>query len=143
LEDILVEAIDKTETLAGRFRHCAGRSLMILRRYKGQEKSVGRQQVKGKILLKFVKDLDPNFSILKEARREVMEDYMDVKNAKKVLKLLEEEKMDIKQISTRIPSPFAFNLVAQGYLDVLKYEERMEFIRRMHQAILEEIGSSK
>jgi ATP-dependent Lhr-like helicase len=142
LEDILVEAIDKTETLAGRFRHCAGRSHMILRRYKGQEKSVGRQQVKGKILLKFVKDLDPNFSILKEARREVMEDYMDVKNAKQILKLLEEEKMDIKQISTRIPSPFAFNLVAQGYLDVLKYEERMEFIRRMHQAIIKEIGSS-
>ena len=28
IEDILVKAIDKTETLAGRFRHCAGRSLM-------------------------------------------------------------------------------------------------------------------
>ena len=62
LEQILVKAIDKTETLAGRFRHCAGRSLMILRRYKGHEKSVSRQQVKGKILLKFVKDLDDNFS---------------------------------------------------------------------------------
>ncbi len=140
LEDILVKAIDKTETLAGRFRHCAGRSLMILRRYKGQEKSVSRQQVKGKILLKFVKDLDENFSILKEARREVMEDYMDLKNAKKVLKLVEEGKMDLKQIDTRIPSPFAFNLVAQGYLDVLKYEDRIEFIRRMHQAIIREIG---
>jgi ATP-dependent helicase Lhr and Lhr-like helicase len=140
LEDILVKAIDKTETLAGRFRHCAGRSLMILRRYKGQEKSVSRQQVKGKILLKFVKDLDENFSILKEARREVMEDYMDLKNAKKVLKLVEEGKMDLKQIDTKIPSPFAFNLVAQGYLDVLKYEDRIEFIRRMHQAIIREIG---
>jgi ATP-dependent Lhr-like helicase len=140
LEELLVEAIDRTETLAGRFRHCAGRSLMILRRYKGQEKSVGRQQVKGKILLKFVKELDPNFSILKEARREVMEDFMDVKNAKKVLELIEGGRMEIKQINTRIPSPFAFNLVAQGYLDVLKYEERMEFIRRMHQAIIKEIG---
>ncbi|BDZ71152.1 hypothetical protein GCM10025861_16690 [Methanobacterium petrolearium] len=140
LEEYLKEAIDRTETLAGRFRHCAGRSLMILRRYKGQEKSVGRQQVKGKILLKFVKELDPNFSILKEARREVMEDFMDVKNAKKVLKLLETGKMDIKRIDTKIPSPFAFNLVSQGYLDVLKYEERIEFIRRMHQAIIKEIG---
>jgi ATP-dependent Lhr-like helicase len=140
LEELLVEAIDRTETLAGRFRHCAGRSLMILRRYKGQEKSVGRQQVKGKILLKFVKELDPNFSILKEARREVMEDFMDVKNAKKVLELIEGGRMEVKQINTRIPSPFAFNLVAQGYLDVLKYEERMEFIRRMHQAIIKEIG---
>jgi len=25
-------------------------------------------------------------------------------------------------------------------LDVLKYEERIEFIRRMHQAIIKEIG---
>jgi len=140
LDEFLKEAIDRTETLAGRFRHCAGRSLMILRRYKGQEKSVGRQQVKGKILLKFVKDLDPNFSILKEARREVMEDFMDVKNAKKVLELIESGRMEIKQINTKIPSPFAFNLVAQGYLDVLKYEERMEFIRRMHQAVINEIG---
>ncbi len=139
LEEILVKAIDKTETLAGRFRHCAGRSLMILRRYKGQEKSVSRQQVKGKILLKFVKDLDDNFSILKEARREVMEDFMDLKNARKVLKMMQEGKMEVKQINTKIPSPFAFNLVAQGYLDVLKYEDRIEFIRRMHQAIIKEI----
>ena len=140
IEEILVKAIDKTETLAGRFRHCAGRSLMILRRYKGKEKSVSRQQVKGKILLKFVKELDENFSILKEARREVMEDFMDVKNAKKVLEILEDGRMEIKQINTTIPSPFAFNLVAQSYLDVLKYEERIEFIRRMHQAIIKEIG---
>lgn len=139
LEKILSQAIDKTETLAGRFRHCAGRSLMILCRYKGQEKSVGRQQVKGKILLKFVKDLDENFPILKEARREVMEDYMDVKNAKKVLEMIQSGKMELKQINTKIPTPFAFNLVAQGYLDVLKYEDRIEFIRRMHQAVVNEI----
>ena len=36
-----------------------------------------------KILLKFVQEMDNNFSILKEARREALEDYMDVKNAKK------------------------------------------------------------
>jgi ATP-dependent Lhr-like helicase len=139
LVEILIKSINKTETLASRFRHCAGRSLMILRRYKGQEKSVGRQQVKGKILLKFVQDLDDDFSILKEARREVIEDYMDVKNAERVLKWIENGQMEIKQINTKIPSPFAFNLVAQGYLDVLKYEERIEFIKRMHQAIINKI----
>jgi len=139
IEDILIKAIDKTETLAGRFRHCAGRSLMILRRYKGKEKSVSRQQIKGKILLSFVKDMDDDFSILKEARREVIEDFMDVKNAKKVLKWIEDGKIELNRINTKIPSPFAFNLVAQSYLDVLKYEERIEFIRRMHQAIINEI----
>lgn len=140
IEEILIKAIEKTETLAGRFRHCAGRALMILRRYKGKEKSVSRQHIKGKILLNFVKELDENFSILKEARREVIEDFMDIKNAKRVLKMIESGQLEIKQINTSIPSPFAFNLVAQCYLDVLKYEERIEFIRRMHQAIINQIS---
>jgi len=140
IEEILIKAIDKTETLAGRFRHCAGRALMILRRYKGKEKSVSRQHIKGKILLNFVKELDENFSILKEARREVIEDFMDLKNAKRVLKMIESGQLEIKQINTIIPSPFAFNLVAQCYLDVLKYEERIEFIRRMHQAVINQIS---
>lgn len=139
LRRILTEAIDKTEILTGRFRHCAARSLMILRRYKGKEKSVGRQQVKSRILLNFVKELDENFPILKEARREVLEDYMDIKNAKKVLTWIRDGTMKIEKIDTKIPSPFAFNLVAQGYLDVLKYEERIEFIKRMHKAIIERI----
>ncbi|MGL4670317.1 MAG: ATP-dependent helicase [Methanobacteriaceae archaeon] len=140
MEGLLVKSIGKTETLATRFRHCAGRSLMILRRYKGQEKSVGRQQVKGKILLKFVEELDDNFSILKEARREVIEDFMDIKDAKKVLTMVESGQMEIKTIDTKIPSPFAFNLVSSGYLDVLKYEDRIEFIKRMHQAIIDKIS---
>lgn len=139
IEEILIKAIDKTETLAGRFRHCAGRALMILRHYKGKQKSVSRQHIKGKILLSFVKELDENFSILKEARREVIEDFMDLKNAKRVLKMIESGQLEIKQINTVIPSPFSFNLVAQCYLDVLKYEERIEFIRRMHQAVINQI----
>ena len=66
-ENILIRSLDKTETLASRFRHCAGRSLMTLRRYKGHEKSVGRQQVRGKILLKYIQEMDNNFPILKES----------------------------------------------------------------------------
>ncbi|ADP76912.1 ATP dependent helicase, Lhr family [Methanothermus fervidus DSM 2088] len=141
--DILLKAIDKTEILVNRFRHCAGRSLMILRRYKGREKSVGRQQVKSRILLKFIKRLDPDFPILKEAKREVIEDYMDVKNATKVVKWINNGDIQIKEINTKIPSPFAFNIVAQSYLDVLKYDERREFIKRMHQAIVEKIKSNQ
>ncbi|MCL2688080.1 MAG: ATP-dependent helicase, partial [Methanobrevibacter sp.] len=135
----LIKAINKTETLASRFRHCAGRSLMTLRKYKGKDKSVGRQQVRGKILLKFVEEMDDNFSILKEARREVIEDFMDVKNAIRILQWVESGQLEIKTINTAIPSPFAFNLVSQGYLDVLAQTDKAEFSKRMHKAILEEI----
>ena len=138
-ENILIRSLDKTETLASRFRHCAGRSLMTLRRYKGHEKSVGRQQVRGKILLKYIQEMDNNFPILKESRREATEDYMDIKNAKRVISWISSGEMEIKTINTIIPSPFAFNLVSQGYLEVLKQNDKSEFTKRMHRAVIEKI----
>lgn len=139
--NILTQSLSKTETLASRFRHCAGRSLMTLRRYKGKSKSVGRQQVRGKILLKFVEEMDDNFPILSEARRETLEDYMDVENAEKVIQWIANEEMEIKVINTVIPTPFAFNLVSQGYLDVLNQNDKAEFTKRMHKAVLDKIKS--
>ena len=138
-ENILIMSLDKTETLASRFRHCAGRSLMTLRRYKGHEKSVGRQQVRGKILLKYIQEMDNNFPILKESRREATEDYMDIKKKKKVISWISSGEMEIKTINTIIPSPFAFNLVSQGYLEVLKQNDKSEFTKRMHRAVIEKI----
>jgi ATP-dependent Lhr-like helicase len=136
ITEVVQRAIEKTDVLARRFRHCATRSLMILRNYKGRQKSVGRQQMGSRILLSFVKKISEDFSILKEARREVMEDLMDIKNAKWVIKQIKEGRIKIKIISNDIPTPFAFNMIAQGYMDVLRIEERTEFIRRMHEAIL-------
>ena len=138
-ENILIRSLDKTETLASRYRHCAGRSLMTLRRYKGHEKSVGRQQVRGKILLKYIQEMDNNFPILKESRREATEDYMDIKNAKRVISWIHSGEMEIRTINTIIPSPFAFNLVSQGYLEVLKQNDKSEFTKRMHRAVIEKI----
>ncbi len=140
LREMLVKAIDRTEVLARRFRHCATRSLMILRSYKGRQKSVGRQQLGSKILLSFVKRVSEDFSILREARREVLEDLMDIKHAEKVIEGIEKGSIKIEIITTEIPSPFALGLIAQGYMDVMRMEDRMEFIRRMHEAVLYKIG---
>ncbi|MBI2208006.1 ATP-dependent helicase [Candidatus Woesearchaeota archaeon] len=140
---VLDMAIDRTEILKRRFRHCAMRALMILRTYKGRTKHVGRQQVSSQILINAVKRISPDFSILKEARREVLEDLMDVENAQKVIEGIEKGNISIKEISTNVPSPFAFNLIAQGISDVLKIEDRVEFLRRMHRNVLAKIGMKK
>ncbi len=137
--NVLLKSLDKTEILAHRFRDCAGRSLMTIRNYKGESKTVGVQQVRARILLKFVQEMDKNFPILKEARRESSEDYMDMNNALEVIKAVENGDIELKTIKTVIPSPFAFNLVSQGYLDVLNKNDKAEFSKRMHKAILDEI----
>ena len=140
LDTVLYLAIDRTEIMKRRFRHCATRSLMILRNYMGKKKRVGRQQVSSMILINALKRINPNFSILKEARREVLEDLMDIQNAKKVVKDIEDKKIKIEKIETRVPSPFAFNLVIQGYTDLLKMEDKVEFLKRMHNMVLAKIA---
>ncbi|HLC95917.1 MAG TPA: ATP-dependent helicase [Candidatus Nanoarchaeia archaeon] len=140
LRKIMDQAIDKTEILNRRFRHCANRSLMILRNYKGNIKRVGRQQVKSMILMSAVKRISESFPILKEARREVLEDLMDIDNAKLVLEGIEKKKIRIDEITTAVPSPFAMNLVTQGHTDIMKIEDKQEFLRRMHHTIMAKIG---
>ncbi len=139
LEGVLKQAIDKAEIMRRRFRHCATRSLMILRNYKGREKRVGRQQVSSMILMNALKRISNDFSILKEARREILEDFMDIENAKKIIREIENEKIKIKEISTILPSPFAFNIAMQGYIDILKIEDKIEFLKRMHEKIMAKI----
>ena len=132
LEEVLKEAIDKTDVLARRFRHCAGRSLMILRNYKGVSRSVGKQQMKSHFLLHAVKKITNEFPILREARREVLEDLMDIENAKLVLSWIKEGKIKINIVETEIPSPFATTLMLQGHHDLIRIEDRQEFLKRMH-----------
>jgi len=140
LEKILRLAIDKTDVLKRRFRHCAGRALMILRMYKGKKKNVGRQQVSSQILINACKRISEDFPILKEARREVLEDLMDLPNAKIVMDWIADKDIKVEFVETKLPSPFALNLIARGYSDILKMEDRLEFIQRMHQMILAKIA---
>ena len=70
-----------------------------------------------------------------------MEDLMDIDNAIKIIGEKENGNIIIKESSTLIPSPFAFNLVVQGYSDILKMEDRVEFLRRMHKLVLAKIGA--
>ena len=92
------------------------------------------------ILMNAVKRISPDFCILKEARREVLEDLMDIATAKNILKAIEEKKIKVKNVQTDMPSPFSLKLVLEAHTDVLKIEDRMQFLRRMHERIMERIG---
>ena len=143
MRKVMDMAIELTEILKRRFRHCATRAMMILRTYMGHQKRVGRQQVSSMILLNAVRRINPNFCILKEARREVLEDLMDIENATKVIEGIEQKKILVKEISTSLPSPFAFNLILQGFTDLMKIEDKAAFVRRMHQQIMAKIKIDK
>ena len=137
---VLENAIEKSEVLSRRFRHCAGRSLMILRSYMGKNKNAGRMQVGSKILFNAVKKISNDFPILKEARREVLEDLMDYPHAQNVIDEIIAGRTVMVEVPTDVPSPFAFGLIAGGYSDVIKIEDKQEFLKRMHEMVMARIA---
>lgn len=133
MKELLLEALERTDVLKRRFRHCAARSLMILRTYKGREKSVGKQQVHSEFLLHAVRGISKDFPILREARREVIEDFMDVEHALRIVKQIEQKTLTLRTIRTPFVSPFGLQLYLQGKSDIISLEHKLSFLKRMHQ----------
>ena len=106
---------------------------MILRSYKGRNKSVGKQQMHSSFLYTAVKKISNEFPILREARREVFEDLMDINSAKKVLKWIEKGDVKLKIIRVPIVSPFGLNLLISGRSDLIRMEDKANFLKRMHE----------
>ncbi|MGQ4832982.1 MAG: ATP-dependent helicase [Candidatus Asgardarchaeia archaeon] len=142
LRDTLKTAIFNTELFKHRFRHVATRSFMILRRYKGHSISVGRQQVRSQQVLNFLIKRYPDFPILKETFREILEDHMDIKNAELVLKWIEDGVMKVEFLhSGTAPSPFAHSIILVGAEDVVIMEDRDALLRELHKRIVEHVIS--
>ena len=137
-KDDLKGALDKTELLRRRFRHVAVRSMMILRNYLGREKSVFRQQLSSDSILKLLKKNFPDFPVLRETYREIMEDSMDLKNALIYLSKVKRENIRINQIP--YPGPFALNIYILGEEDVVLMEDKRQVLKALHEKIMKSIS---
>ena len=139
-EEELREAVRKTEMMKRRFRHVAGRSLMVLRNYKGNSKTVGQQQMKGHFLISAIRNkYDEDFPMIKETYREIMDDAMDLPHAEEVIKGLEDGEIELSVHESDIPSPFSHNLLLQGSTDVVKMEDKKERLQKLHEQVMERI----
>ena len=140
LEEELKNAVAKTELMKRRFRHVAGRSLMILRNYQGNSKTVGQQQMKGHFLISAIRNnYGEDFPMIKETYREIMEDAMDIRHTKEVVEGLKNDDISYELVKSEIPSPFSHNLLLQESTDVIKMEDKKERLQELHQQVLDRI----
>ncbi|HEX17040.1 MAG TPA: ATP-dependent helicase [Thermoplasmatales archaeon] len=140
IRKILSENIRRTELMKRRFRHCASRSFLILRNYKGHKISVRKQQVNAEKLMRICESIDPNFPIIEETYREILEDLMDVGGAEDIIKRIGKREIIYRVIETRVPSPFAHNLVVLGEADIVLMKDRRERLMELHERIMREIS---
>jgi len=131
-------SLDGTDLLERYFRINATRSLMILKRYKGHEKSASEQQVNSDMLLGFARDLE-EFAVIEETYREILEDKLNVAGIEAVLG--EIQAGDLAVAATRVdsPSPRAFGLATLMASDVVLAEDESAVLREFHQRVLSEI----
>ncbi len=132
--------IRNTELMKRIFRHVAGRSFMILRNYKGWRIGVGRQQTNSQLVFKAAEEMDPNFPLIKEAYREILNEKMDLPRAEQVLAMLKDGKMRWEIIETPLPSPFAHSLITFGRADVVLMKERGRYLQYLHKQVMKKIG---
>ncbi len=135
----LRENIRRTEMMKRRFRHCAARSFMILRNYRGIKIGVRRQHINSQAILKAVEEMDSNFPILKETYREIFEDLMDLPRTKGIIKDLVSGAMEYKIISSDVPSPFSHMMLTFGEADVIMMSDRRKHLRELRKQVLSRI----
>lgn len=136
----LRKAVKSTELFKQRFRHCATRAFMVLRRYRGREVSVARQQLRSERVLNILFAME-NFPIIEETFREIETVVMDIENSKLVLNSIKEGKIKIyTRDYTHYPSPFGFGIISAGITDIVLMEDKSAIIRGLQEALLAKMG---
>ncbi len=138
----LRSALADTELLKRYFRINATRSLLVLSRYKGYERSAKEQQVSSEMLLGYAEDLE-EFAVLEETYRELLEDRLAVDEIETVLAALTDGDVDLAHVRVGSPSPFAFGLATLSASDVVVSGDRDEALRDFHRRVMAAIESEE
>ncbi|MHA2502719.1 MAG: helicase-related protein, partial [Candidatus Kariarchaeaceae archaeon] len=137
IEQFIKPAILTTEMYRTRFRHAAGRSLMILRRWGKRSLSVSQQKRSASWLLKSLPTSSP---IRAETFREILFDTYNTNQAREVLsKLVSGDIQVIMEDSGDIPSPLTHDILLNGELDVILLEDRRNLLTTLHQQVIARI----
>ncbi|QLG48719.1 ATP-dependent helicase [Natrinema halophilum] len=139
VRDDLRASLSGTDLLQRYFRINATRALMILKRYKGYEKSASEQQVSSEMLLGFAEGLE-NFAVIEETYREILEDKLNVAEIEAIVDAIDAGELAISRRLLDSPTPRAFGLATLSASDVVLAEDESAALQAFHDHVLEEIG---
>ena len=128
LADDVLEGLDRGELPARRFRHVAATALMVLRNPEGGRRRVGGLLWVSNRLFPLVKAAAPDHPLLRETRREVLEDQLDLPAALAWLR----SKPPVRFRALAALSPFAAAWIDPGSAEAMRFETPAEALRRLH-----------
>ncbi|SDR94622.1 DEAD/DEAH box helicase [Agrococcus carbonis] len=109
-----------TALFASRFRECAARALLLPKRDPARRAPLWQQRQRAAQLLDVAKRY-PDFPIVLEALREVLQDAYDLPALRSIAERLQHGDIRVVEVETPSPSPFAHHLLF-GYVGAFLYE---------------------
>lgn len=131
----LRQSLSETDLLKRYFRINATRSLLLLKRYKGYEKSASEQQVSSEMLLSFAEGLQ-NFAPIEETYREILEDRLKVGEIMSVIGDIQRGTISVQTTTVDTPSPRAFGLATLAASDVVLAEDESAVLQEFHDRVM-------
>ncbi len=128
LADDARAAIAKSDLWARRFRQVATIGLMLVKNYRGSSKFTGGMQHNARRIARVLERERPDFPLVRETYRTVLDDDLDVPGA---AAWLTRARRRVTLRDLRTPPPFAFRLLAAGTTDAMLLEDRDAFLRRL------------
>ena len=127
--DDVLEGLDRGDLPARRFRHVAATALMVLRNPEpGRKVRVGGLNWVSTRLYPMIKSACPDHPLLRETRREVLDDILDVPGATRWLR--QQPRIRVRVLPEL--SPFAAAWIEPSGPDVLHFEPPADALRRLH-----------
>ena len=126
-EDVM-EGLDRGELPARRFRHIAATALMVLSNPEGGKRRVGGLLWVSRRLYPLVKTLSPDHPLLRETRREILQDLLDVPSALAWLKRGPEIRLRVLSGL----SPFASAWIDPSEPEPLRFDSPADALKRLH-----------
>jgi ATP-dependent Lhr-like helicase len=126
--DDVIEGIDRGDLAGRRFRHIAATALMVLRNPEGGRRRVGGLLWVSQRLYPMVKAACPDHPLLRETRREILDDLLDAPAALRWL----ESRPTIRLRALSGPSPFAAAWIDRSDAEALHYESPSDALKRLH-----------
>ncbi|RUL88782.1 DEAD/DEAH box helicase [Tautonia sociabilis] len=127
----VLEGVDRGDLLARRFRHVAATALMVLRRPEGGRTKVGGLLWVSQRLFPLVQAACPDHPLLRETRREVLDDLLDATTARAWL----ESRPVVRFRSLEGPSPFAAAWIDAAGPEPMRFESPEAALRRFHERL--------
>lgn len=116
---IVREAVSSTALFAARFRECTARALLMPGRTPGRRSPLWQQRLRASQLLEIAAGY-PDFPIILETARECLQDVYDLDALEQVIRRLNTGEIQISEVTTPAPSPFATDLLF-GYVAEFMY----------------------